>query len=75
MSSLKVASTPLMLNLDIEIRLDLKLGVYKTSSMVIVLLTPFIFVWNLMLPFPTTLNVNPLSAVSPDNGWLKGYKR
>jgi len=69
---LKVVSTPLMLNLDIKIRLDLKPGVYKTSSMVIVLLTPFMFVWNLMLPYPTTLNINSFLAVSPDNSWLKG---
>ena len=44
MSPLKVAFTPLMLNLDIEIKLDLNPGVYRTSSMVIILFTPLMFV-------------------------------
>jgi len=44
LSPLKVASTPVILNLDIEIKLDLKPGVYKILLMVIVLFTPFMFV-------------------------------
>jgi len=41
---LKFASVPLMLSLDIKIRLDLNPGVYRTLSKVIVLFTPLMFV-------------------------------
>jgi len=66
--SLKCASAPLVLNLAIGIKLDLNPDVYKMLSKVIVLLSPLIFVWSLILPFPAMLNISSFSVVDSGDG-------
>ena len=69
---LKFTSAPLVLGLATEIKLDLNPGVYNMLSKVIILLCPLIFVWSLILPFPTTLNISPSLVVSLGNSCSNG---
>jgi len=62
------------LSLDIEIRFDLKFGVYKSSLKIIFLLIPFAIVCNSTFPLPLMVNIDPLLVPSLVVGFSKSVR-
>ena len=68
---LKNTSMPFVPSCDTEIRLDLRLGVYRTPSMETLLVFPSTLVLNSTFPFPMISNVESFPADIPKYGLLK----